>query len=344
MVGSTAAVAVNAAGVSSVNTRSLQPKQQRPLQHAQRRAAVVCRCEDSEQARPNAARAAAAAVLSAVLAVGSPALADLNKFEANTRGEFGIGSAAQYGSADLRHPDNIMQLAATRVDDSVAAAVYDDSYQAQPVQVAAAAAFMLLVWYIGNFLVPRLVFGKTVLRKDNKDDDGTQDLQKSKHANENFRRANFTSADIREADFSGSTFNGAYFEKAVAFRTNFEGADLTDTLMDRMVLNEANLKNALLVRAVLTRSDLADANIENADFSDAILDLPMKNALCKYASGINPVTNMDTRKSLGCGNRRKNAYGSPSAPELSAPPQKILDKNGFCDDRTGLCKSSEYGN
>lgn len=32
-----------------------------------------------------------------------PAVADLNKFEANTRGEFGIGSAAQFGSADLRY-------------------------------------------------------------------------------------------------------------------------------------------------------------------------------------------------------------------------------------------------
>lgn len=30
------------------------------------------------------------------------ALADLNKFEADIRGEFGIGSAAQFGSADLK--------------------------------------------------------------------------------------------------------------------------------------------------------------------------------------------------------------------------------------------------
>lgn len=29
-------------------------------------------------------------------------MADLNKFEAELRGEFGIGSAAQFGSADLR--------------------------------------------------------------------------------------------------------------------------------------------------------------------------------------------------------------------------------------------------
>lgn len=34
---------------------------------------------------------------------GMPAMADLNKFEADMRGEFGIGSAAQFGSADLRY-------------------------------------------------------------------------------------------------------------------------------------------------------------------------------------------------------------------------------------------------
>lgn len=42
----------------------------------------------------------AAAVIS--FSSGMPAIADLNKFEADTPGEFGIGSAAQFGSADLR--------------------------------------------------------------------------------------------------------------------------------------------------------------------------------------------------------------------------------------------------
>lgn len=44
------------------------------------------------------ALAAAVVTLSPVM----PAVADLNKYEAETRGEFGIGSAAQFGSADLR--------------------------------------------------------------------------------------------------------------------------------------------------------------------------------------------------------------------------------------------------
>lgn len=44
----------------------------------------------------------AAMLAAVVVGTGMNAGAELNRFEADTRGEFGVGSAAQYGSADLR--------------------------------------------------------------------------------------------------------------------------------------------------------------------------------------------------------------------------------------------------
>lgn len=51
-------------------------------------------------------KAALAAGLAASLTMApGPALADLNKFEYNAGGEFGVGTALQYGEADLKGRD-----------------------------------------------------------------------------------------------------------------------------------------------------------------------------------------------------------------------------------------------
>ncbi|CAL5020624.1 unnamed protein product [Urochloa decumbens] len=52
--------------------------------------------------QPGWRAAVSAALAAAVVAATMPAYADLNRFEAEQRGEFGIGSAAQFGSADLK--------------------------------------------------------------------------------------------------------------------------------------------------------------------------------------------------------------------------------------------------
>jgi len=50
-------------------------------------------------------KAGVAVVMSAAVCFSSPALADLNKYEAAAGGEFGNGTAQQYGEAELRGHD-----------------------------------------------------------------------------------------------------------------------------------------------------------------------------------------------------------------------------------------------
>ena len=102
--------------------------------------------------------------------------------------------------------------------------------------------------------------------------------------------------------------------KLVAPQVDFTGSDMSDALMDRSVFVDADFTNAILSRVVLTLSDLTGATVTGADFSDALLDKPMQTKLCAVASGTNPVTGVDTRKSLKCGSNRFAArQSSPSA-------------------------------
>lgn len=109
--------------------------------------------------------------------------------------------------------------------------------------------------------------------------------------------------------------NGAYLIKSVAYRANFESADVSDALFDRAVLVEANSRTPSYSASSLPRSDLKDAIIEGADFTNSLVDKTQQITLCRYASGTNPVTGVDTRKSLGCGSKRRYAASVPSNPE-----------------------------
>lgn len=86
----------------------------RPFQHRRPHTCLnarrLCTCESATSRREittaeKALGGAAAAFLSLSLFTCQPASADLNKFEAAAGGEFGVGTAAQFGEAELRGKD-----------------------------------------------------------------------------------------------------------------------------------------------------------------------------------------------------------------------------------------------
>lgn len=71
---------------------------------------VVCAAQQQQGPSPLAAvraagAGAAAAAAAAILLASGPASAELNRLEAQIGGEFGIGSAQQYGEADVKGRD-----------------------------------------------------------------------------------------------------------------------------------------------------------------------------------------------------------------------------------------------
>lgn len=125
-------------------------------------------------------------------------------------------------------------------------------------------------------------------------------VQNRDFSHQNLKRASFAGADAQGANFQGTNLAESILTKASFLETDLTDANLTDSLADRVTFNKSNLTNSLFVDAILSSSTFGGTIVTGADFSGALIDRYQISLMCQNASGINPVTGVATRDSLGC--------------------------------------------
>jgi len=110
----------------------------------------------------------------------------------------------------------------------------------------------------------------------------------------------FTKLDLEEANFQGADLTGSVFNGSDLMGANLQAVNFAFGIAYHSDFRKADFSNALMIGSYLLQSQFDGAIVTNADFTDAVLDYGQQLKLCATASGTNPVTGADTRRSLGC--------------------------------------------
>jgi uncharacterized protein YjbI with pentapeptide repeats len=126
------------------------------------------------------------------------------------------------------------------------------------------------------------------------------ELEGKDFSNRDLTGSVFAASNLRNTTFENSNLTNAMMTEGILLSSNLRGVNFTGALIDRVTFDLSDLRDAIFVDTIATRTRFYDTNIEGADFSGAVIDRYQVKLMCEKASGINSVTGVATRDSLGC--------------------------------------------
>jgi uncharacterized protein YjbI with pentapeptide repeats len=157
------------------------------------------------------------------------------------------------------------------------------------------AMVLMIMMGLQSLSAPAYASSAAAIRANNNTEIGNKNF-----AGKNLEQAKFSDAHLDQANFKKTKLIGVVFDNVTLTGATFQGADMSQGMAYRSDFSDANLEQVNFTDALLLKSTFTNAKITGADFTDASIDREQLIVLCESASGVNPVTKVATRDSLGC--------------------------------------------